>query len=316
MRYVVRAIAAALVVWVGVGFAPTTMAQDHPPAVIFEGLMDNFFGQDNGLVVFGTYDIAFAPVGQIDAIVGVVNSDGEVMAQFPFFPDYKIHEGVFGRIQVVGPADVQLTEPGIYTMVFVVDGEPITRFPFLLEQTGDGSDPFDPEKTYAFDGYWRTLAHITTGSVNDQPIPIFSIWLGGVDMPTPDTFQEYFAAELMRDGVLIAHAQKQTSSYSNGQFRRQEVTIYHPHEENQAHNAIAFTMADMSVDGSYELNISRQSDGAPLRSYRFSVSGGEIVPLPRTQLGFEPASDYIVPRVTRKGSTIYEFEEVIWIASE
>ena len=316
MKHVARTLAAFLFVSAGLIASLNVNAQENPPAVIFEGLMDSYFGQDDGFVVFGDYDIAFAPEGQVDAIVGVVNSDGEVLAQFPFYPDYKIREGVFGRIQVVGPADIQLTEPGLYTMVFVMDGEPITRFPFLLEQSGDGSDPFDPEKTYVFDGYWRTLAHITTGSVNDQPIPIFSVWLGGIDMSSPDTFQEFFEADLLRDGVLVAHAKKQTSSYGNGQFGRQEVIIYQPHDEKQAPNAIAFTMADMSVDGSYELNVSRVSDGAQLRSFRFEVSGGEIVPLPRTQLGYEPAPDYIVPRVTRKGSTVYEFEEVIWIATE
>ena len=302
-------------VLVGIAAAPA-VAQQNPPAVIFESVMDSYFGEDDGLVSFGNYDVVFAPEGQVSAAVGVLNADGDVLAQFPFFPDYKLREGVFGRIQVVGPADIQLTEPGVYTIVFVVDGKAITRFPFLLKQAGDGSDPYNPKKSYVFDGYWRTLAHITASSFKDEPIPVFSIWLGGVDMPAPETFQAFFEAELSRDGTLVAHAKKQTSSYGKGQFGRREVILYRPHDEKQAPNAIPLTTKELLVDGNYELKITRAADGAALRNFTFAVAGGKIQPLPRTQLGFDPAVDFIAPRVTRKGSTGYEFEEAIWITGK
>jgi len=300
---------------VGIAAAPA-VAQQNPPAVIFESVMDSYFGEDDGLVSFGDYDLVFAPEGQVSAAVGVLNANGDVMAQFPFYPDYKLREGVFGRIQVVGPADIQLTEPGLYTIVFVVGGKAVTRFPFLLEQAGDGADPYDPKKTYVFDGYWRTLAHITAGSFKGEPIPLFSIWLGGVDMPAPDTFQAFFEADLYRDGALVAHAKKQTSSYGKGQFGRREVTLYRPHDKKQAPNAIPLTTKELLVDGNYELKVTRASDNAALRNFTFTVAGGKIQPLPRTQLGFDPAVDFIAPRVTRKGSTGYEFEEAIWITGK
>ncbi len=292
------------------------VAQDYPPAVIFETMMDSFFGDTNGLVVFGNYDLAFAPEGPANAMVGLIDSNNNVLAQYDIFPDYRVREGVFARMMVQGPADVQLTEPGTYTMVFVFNNEPISRFPFLLRQTGDGEDPFDPEKTYAFDGYWRTLAHITMSTFKDEPIPIFSMWLGGLDMPAPDTFQEYFVANLLRDGALVAHSKNQTSFYSNGHFERREVTLYQPHDEQQAANAIPLTMNEMLVDGTYVLDVARASDGAKLRKFVFAVADGAIQPLPRTQLGFDPAVDYMVPRVTKKGSTMFEFVEAIWIGGE
>lgn len=291
-------------------------AQQNPPAVVFESLMDSYFGDADGYVDFGSYDLAFAPEGPANAIVGLVDSNNNVLAQHKIFEDYKVREGVFGRMMVEGPAGIQLTEPGTYTIVFVFNGQPISRFPFLLRQTGDGEDPFDPEKTYAFDGYWRTLAHITEGSFKDEPIPIFSLWLGGPDMPTPDTFQEYFVATLLHDGTLKAHSKNQTSFYPNGHFERREVTLYQPHEEQQAANAVPLTMSELLVDGNYVLDVARASDGAKLRKFEFSVVGGEIQPLPRTKLGFDPAVDYMVPRVTKKGSTAYEFVEAIWIGGD
>ena len=290
-------------------------AQQNPPAVLFESMMDSYFGDDDGLVSFGDYDIVFAPEGQAQAVVGVLNKEGAVMGQFPGFAEYKRREGVFARLQVQGPADVQLTEPGIYTLVFVLNGKPISRFPFVLRQSGTGDDPYNPKKTFVFDGYWRTLAHITTGSFKGDAIPVVSVWLGGLDMPAPDTFQAFFHARLSRDGTLLAHSKRQTSFYSNGHFKRREFQLYQPHDEKQAPNAVPLTMKELLVNGQYELKVLRASDEAELRAFQFTVAEGKVQPLPRSQLGFEPAVDFIVPRVTKKGSTGYEFVEAVWIST-
>ena len=278
--------------------------------------MDSFFGKDNGLIVFGQYDLVFAPEGPAKAVVGVVNSNGDVLAQHAFLPNYRVREGVFARLAVDGPADLQLSEPGIYTMVFVVDGKPITRFPFILKQTGAGDDPYNPKKTYAFDGYWRQLAHITTSTLNDEPIPIFSVWLGGLDLPAPEARQGFYRANLYRNGTLLAHTNRAADSYSSGHFKRRKFTLFHPHEEHQEVNARQLRMKEMLIDGEYELVLERKPDGVKLRHFKFTVADGKITPLARTQLGFDPAVDFIVPRVTKKGSTVYEFVEAIWIGSQ
>lgn len=316
MKFLKLVLSLAMFGFLLVATAPPSQAQQNPPAVLFENLMDSYFGNDDGFVSFGDYDLVFAPEGPAQAVVGLVDKDGTVLGQFPAFADYKRREGVFARLQIQGPADIQLSEPGLYTMVFVLDGKPITRFPFLLKQTSGGDDPFDPQKTYAFDGFWRSLAHITSGSQQGETIPVVSLWLGGLDMPAPDTFQAFFEARLYRDGTLLAHSRRETSSYSNGHFQRQEVLLYQPHEPKQSPNSVVFTMAEMQIDGQYELKVTRSEDDAPLRVFKFTVADGKIQPLTRSQLGFDPAVDFIVPRVTKKGSTGYEFVEAIWIGSE
>lgn len=295
---------------------PPAMAQENAPAVIFESFLDSYFGDEDGFVSLDTFDLVFAPEGQIDAAVGIVNANGDVLAQYGVYPDYKLRDGVFGRVQVVGPAELQLTEPGIYTLVFVAGGQAISRFPFQVDQSGDGSDPYDPQKTYVFDGYWRTLAHITIDNAGTEPRPVFSVWLIPVDMAAPDVFQESFDADLTRDGALIAHAKRQSSTFGKGDFGRQQVVLFQPHDEKGEANAVPLTMADLSADGDYELKFTRVSDDAVLRDFKFTVANGEIAPLARTQLGFEPVTDFIAPRVVRKGSTVYELEEAIWIAGE
>lgn len=295
--------------------AKPALAQDYAPAVDFEDLMDSYFGDDDGYVSFGKYDLAFPPEGKARAIVGLVNAAGEVIAQYPIFEDYAIREGVFAKMAVQGPAGVQLTEPGIYTIVFVFDGKPITRFPFALKQAGNGADPFAPDKTYAFDGYWRTLAYFTYGSFKDEPIPVLSVWLGGPDMTDPTNHEEFFKASLHRDGELLAHSKRNTSAFNSGHFEREEVLLFHPHEVKQSPNATYFTVKEL-VDGDYELKVSREADDALLRHFKFTVAEGKIQQIPRARLGYEPAVDFILPRVTKKGSTGYEFVEAIWIGSE
>ena len=66
-------------------------------------------------------------------------------------------------------------------------------------------------------------------------------------------------------------------------------------------------------DGDYELEVSRQSDGGLIRRFNFVVEDGKIKPLAASQLGHEPAIDYVVPRVLKRGSNRDEFVEAIWL---
>ena len=295
--------------------ATTAMAQDFKPTVDWEDLMDSLFYDKSGLLVLDRYDLAFAPEGKAKVQVGVVNAEGEVVSVAPALEDYAVREGVFAKLRVKGPAQVQLTEPGLYTLVFLFDGEPITRFPFTLKQVGDGSDPFAPEKTYAFDGYWRSLAHITVGGSPDRPIPELSLWLGGQDLQSAEQRNTLFMASLYRDGTLVAHTKRRLHQFTQGHFKRQAVTFSQPHEPDQEVNAPDFTMADLA-DGDYEIKVTRIPDRTQLRHFVFTVADGKIQQHPRATLGFEPQVDFILPRVTKKGSTVYEFVEAFWIGSK
>lgn len=310
----------ALVAIMAIGLtvaSPARPAQaQHAPAIVFESMMDSPFFTKTGIVSFTAYDVVFAPKGKANAQVGIIDAKGEVVAQFAFYPDYKLRTGVFARIQAKGPADVKLTKPGRYNMVFVMNNKAISRMPFTVIEKSAGNDPFNPGKTYAFDGYWRRLGYITAGGTKEKPIPEFWVWLGGLDMPNPDQFQEYFFAELVRGGKVVAHSKRRTGFYSGGHFKRRRFSLFRPHTVKQEPNAVFFTMKELMVDGDYELRITRRTDRKLLRNFRIVVAKGKFRTLKRTQLGYKPATDYIVPRVIKKGSTAYEFEKAIWIATE
>ena len=134
-------------------FFTTTVFSANPPVIDFETIMNSYFDDESGQISFGDYRLAFAPEGTFNGLVAVLDAQGKIIAQHKFYEDYVDREGVFAKIRAVGPADVKLTEPGLYTIVFVADNKPITRFLVRLEQTSAGDDAFKPEKTYRFDGY-------------------------------------------------------------------------------------------------------------------------------------------------------------------
>lgn len=307
-----RVWASALALWAISGLWAASAAADNGPVFDFQNVMDTYFDDASGLISFGDYTVAFAPKPPFKGIVAVVDRMGTVVAQYPFMPDYRNRQGVYARVQVQGPADVTLTEPGIYTIVFLVDGKPVTRFPVRLEKKSAGKDPFNPEPSYRFDGYWRTMAYFTESSFKDQPIPELNLWVGGKDLP-PGADKGRFSVTLLRDGKLVAHSKRTQGVIPDGHFKRTRIGLFHPHTEKDSPNAKFFTMQDMQVDGAYEVRVVRLADGKVIRSYDFDVADGKIQRLPKAQPGYTPGTDYVLPKVLKKGATGLEMTDAIWI---
>lgn len=224
--------------------ATPSIAQ-YPPAIDFESIMNDYFDDESGLISFGDYRLAFAPEPPYNGKIAVLDSEGNIVSQHEFYPDYHNRDGVFAVIRSAKPADVQLTKPGLYTIVFVANDKPISRFLVKLEQTSAGEAAFDPEKKYRFDGYWRTRAHITLTEYKGEPLPEFTMWLGGKDLPEGER-GDLFVATLLRDGEIVAHTRRTTGHISQGHFKPKYVTLYHPHEKGTEANAEVFLLKDLS----------------------------------------------------------------------
>jgi hypothetical protein len=286
----------------------------HPPAVDLEAMLDTFFNNSNGIMRFDEYVIAFAPPGSITGKVVVMNEARRVVAEFPFFQEYRNTDGVFARAAVQGPADITLSEPGTYNLLFTVGGTPVSRLPFVVQKSV-GGDPLNPKTSYRLRGLWSQMGHLTMRTARDQQIPVLSLWLGSNDLPE-GAARGMFTARLFRGGRLVATSKRSQGEIFAGHYKRTTIDLYHPHEERQAQNAQPFTLADWTQSGSYELRISRQSDDALLRSFPYTAAGGAIVPLPQTALSHEPTLDYITPRIARKNTNTFEIIETIWLRSK
>ena len=293
-------------------FATSAFAQPTP-VVVYESLLDDiYFDDENGLISFSELDIVFAP-DELAGAIAVVNAENTVVQSFPFRPEYRWREGVFGKARIVGPADVTLTEPGVYNIVAIIDGKPVSRLPVVLEQTSAGDDPFDPQPIYRYYGLWAVCAHLTmiTNS-NDETHPEVTFWAGGRDLPEGERGDGFFA-RLYRDGELIGHSRRTTGFISSGHYERKTTAIYEIHEPGKEVNSKRLLLDDWTRDGEYTLTVSRKEDDQLIRRFSFTAADGEIQPMPNTELGYGPGVDYMAPRATKKGSNRYEFVEVIWI---
>lgn len=287
------------------------------PAVTYQSMLTNiYFDDESGLISVRDIDLAFAPEGEINASVALVDSTNTVVASHKFYPDPRWREGVFARLTEVGPADFQVKEPGVYNIVFLVDGKPVSRLPVALEQTSAGDDPFNPVKTFRFYGLWQVYAYINMDTLRDEPFPQLNLWLGERDLAEGEK-KDMFKVFLKRDGEVVAHSKKTQGFFNEGHYERSKTSLYHPHTDREVPNAKAFMLSDWtSEDGSYTIEVTRNHDDALIRKFSFTVTDGEISSLPNVAIGFEPQVDYIVPRVTKRGANKYEFVEAIWFKSE
>jgi len=289
------------------------LAQSQTPVVTFDDALNMWFSDDNGMVRFGDHTVAFAPDAPFNGMAKIADQQGNVLMEAEFWPDYQMSFQVFRVARIKGPADHQLTTPGIYQIAFFVDGKPVTRMPVALKQTGAGDDPFNPVKTYAFDGYWRTFAYLTFGEYKDEKTVTVNYWVGGLDLADP-TKGEMFIIELIHDGKVIAHTPRTQGHIAPGHFTWNKLSLRHPHEKGQEVNAPGFMHKDwVASDGLYELRFRRQKDGQMIRSLDFKVEGGQIQQHPRCALDYQPRIDFIAPRVQKRGGNTFELVEAIWI---
>ena len=286
------------------------------PAFLFEPMLDTYFDDRTGLIVFhaADYDLAFPTDEPLKAVVAVVDDTDTVVASFPFQDRYgnRTSNGVIARTSVAGTADVKLSEPGVYNIVFLVNGAPVSRLPVVLERIEIGDDAFERETVYRYFGLWELYAHITNDTWKGENWPKLTFWAGIRDF-AEKAHQQKFFVEMKREGELVAHSKRDQESFPYKHYRRVETSLYHPHEQKYGYNAKPFTESDWTRDGDYEVTITRQSDGVLLRKFHYTARGGKIQPLPETLPDHQPAIDYRVPRVIKKGSTGYEFVEAVWI---
>ncbi len=292
------------------------VAADNSPTFLFEPLLDTWIGDQNGQINFfmKPYDIAFPPDEPLTAVVAVVNDQNTVVASFPFGETYgpRTANGVIAQARLSAGAGVQLTEPGVYNIAFMVGGEVVSRLPVVLEQVEIGDDAFDRQTIYRYYGLWHLYAHITNDIWQGENWPRLTFWAGIRDFPQ-QAHQQRFWVEMKRDGEVVAHSKHDQGSFGYKHYQRVHTHLYFPHDEQSSANAIPFSEAEWKRDGDYEITITRKPDGAVFRQFVYIVKNGEILPLPETQLGHEPAIDYRAPRVRKPGSTTYEFVEAIWI---
>lgn len=265
----------------------------------------------NGGLYLTEYDLIFAPQGGAQT-KAVVKSKGKEVASFGFFPEYRYGQGVFGRLKAENHASATLA-PGDYVMEFTVEGELATSVPFKVVADAASDDPFNPEQTVHFEGPWQQFAYLTFKPFKETETVNVNFWVSSSDIDS-DKRSEPVSVKLKRNGKLVAHSRVTQGLVTNNEIlRKNDLTLYHPHERKDEYRAVVFSKEDLSQNGKYTLSVELTDSGKVLRDFKFSAKGGQLTPHPRTELGYKPRADYIAPRVLKPGTTTYEFVEAYWI---
>jgi len=291
-------------------------AAQSSPAFLLEPMLDIYFDERSGLIAFhgNGYDLAFPPDEPLQAVIAVVDDTDTVVQSFPFRPEYgnRTANGAIARALVQQPAEITLTDPGVYNIVFMIDGQLVSRLPVALEQVEIGDAPFERETHLRYFGLWERYAYLSMDTWQGEDWPQLTFWAGLRDFEHR-AHALLFLVELERDGERVAHSKRTQGSIPFKHYERIESRLYHPHDQKSSPNARPFLAADWTRDGEYTLSISRQSDGQVIRRFAYTASNGLIQPRPETRLGHEPSIDYRAPRVRDKSSTGYDFTEAIWL---
>ena len=296
-------------------FSSYAIADGPKPAFDFEHLLNSKFHATSGMLMLDRYIVGFAPENATTELL-LFNDKNEIVAQNKFWDDAQERHGIWSVVKPQPPQQIKLDKPGIYQMLFRVNGEPATRFPFRLVQTSAGDDPFNPQKTYAFDGLWKRYASVRLKDYTfkrNGTAPKFTVWTGQFDLAQGEK-KGRFSAELSLDGKVVAESNKGKDGFiANEHYRAESFTLVVPHEKKDATNAPPYLLEDYA-DGDYRLRIVRQPDGHVLRDFELSVVDGKISPLAQSELNHEPHIDYLMPRVDDDSTrNVFQMEEAIWL---
>lgn len=295
---------------IGMTCSIPAFAQTYEPAVDYTSLLNMKF-HGNGSVRFGDANLAFAPADTVNASVKVVDAAGNVVGKYDYFPDYVYTVTSFGRIRVKGLGEVQMQKSGKYFIEYTVSGKASTRFPFSVTVKGSG-DAFHPNKKFSFEGSWRSLGYIWMRQYKNTALPDVVFWTGRADL-RPGTTNDKSIAKLFRNGKMIAHSKRSAGYITDEHYKESSHAFLAPHEARKEAVAAPFTKEKFLVDGNYNIRIERQSDNALLRNFAFTVANGQVKQLPNSVLGYQPNSDFLVPRVPIVGNSSYAFRPAIWI---
>lgn len=299
-------------------FVSTARAQGRKPAVEMTSLLGAGLDRSGALTLMN-FDLVFGPADGANVEITLKTAAGEEIKSFETRPEYLASRDAFSRVMVNGALYARL-DAGSYLLDFVVEDELATRFPFDVVSEGDDGDAFTTSDKKQFIGPWQELAYLhftkahNFSADTEYKAVNFRMW-GSKDDLSPDSSGEKLTATLTRDGELMGHSKEPVGFLSNNKpVNRVDMVIFQPHGKEEEANVLGVSEAELlGGDHTYQLTVKRQEDGAVIRDFTFESKGGELVPLPRTDLDHTPHHEYLAPRAAVLGSQNYEFEPVHWL---
>lgn len=287
--------------------------QSYRPAIEFQSLMQMRFYENQGNFLVEDLEVVFPPAAGKTATFVVSKAGGGQVASVPLRIETPLASfNMFGMYKPNGvPGNANIGEPGDYVLSVHVDGQPITNLPFSMKRE-QSSDPFNPTTTFVREGPWRDLAYFSSRTDDPDSHLEFNWWTSLREIPA-GTKRALVTVHVMYGGQEIAATRSPVVvTQTDWQFFYQE---FHFPAEKQVR---WMTLADLvKKDGEY--TVVAKVNGQPFKTYRAEVRGGQLQRHPRNRLGFEPATDFISPRLVDTSSrttSSYVMRDTFWVTKK
>lgn len=245
---------------------------------------------DYGNIGTDQFQLVFLPKMEQKLEFVIRKEGGEVVHQVPykltssFAPNYPM----MGTAQSVGPAYYNFKEAGKYVAEFRVDGQAATAMPFSVAIKG-ANDAFSNKKFYTLDGPWRTLAVLSHLPDDPDKAAVFSWWVSSLEGGEAKVVS--YTVQVLREGQPISEAA--TVNAGGPSWGYIALNLEPKGQRNRPLTFAALT----KQDGNYQIVL---KVGPKQRTYSFSVKGGAIKRLARTEVGYSPQTEFIAPRSIRR----------------
>jgi hypothetical protein len=226
----------------------------------------------------------------------------EPFGEFPAFASL-VPDGV--------PGVVKVGQPGDYVISIRLNGETVSTLAFSMREE-KSADPFNPKRSFTREGAWRDFGFLSARTDDPDAKLTFNWWMSLRELPAG-----------IRNPLCTVHvmqgAQEIATSYNaivpsddDWQFMKRELVEAKTMPKTTRQYLTRASLA--SHDGEYGVVV--KVNGQPVKSYRLQVRGGQIQPLDRSSLAYEPHTDFISPRMidTSAGtSSRYHMLETYWL---
>lgn len=286
--------------------APTDPNQLLPAIDLYDLLWATFYDNTG---MFSTASVPLTAVFPADGDydLAILHPDGRLVASSELTIQRSTTTPAFGILQSHGRFSYE-PAPGDYQLAVRLDGAPIGAVPFTLRRT-ESDDPFDPVATWSVEGPWRTTGILWAPTDDADGKVTLTYWLSADEFTADRT---RVREVLYRNGERVsAHESEHTmfASFAGWTVKQQQIN-----GDNGGRRG-TLDRSDF-VDGDYRIEVGEEG-AAPVRVFRFSVSGGQFVPHERSALDYTPRADFLTPRSLRRmgNSELRTPVDQVWMVS-
>src|SRR6185436_14629693 len=265
-------------------------AQSYKPAIEYQSLLNLNYYENNGSFLVQDLQLVFPPSNIGNARLVITDQSGQVVDTLPLRYE-RMEFPAFGRFRPESgnPGNLRVGRTGNFTMSVIVDGQTITAIPFSLKEENN-ADPFNPGKRFLRGGPFGDFAYFSVVPDDPNGEVTFNFWMSLREIPG-GAKDAKITLHLMVNGQEFAASRGPVILSSNDWqfFDHRQLSVPTMPRNHW------LTLADLTKqNGPIALVV--KANGQAVKTFKTTVSGGQIQRLPRNALSFEPRAEFISPR--------------------